>query len=993
VGGAGTWDNTNNAGMWKTTSGGTINAPNAPLATDTANFDIYSGTGAVSIAASATCANCTFDGPGITATLTANHTTTFTQLLIYSGTFDCSTFNHTMQTLYVFGGTFTCNGGTITITAGLNATGAVARTINLNNSTLSVAGSINMSGSNLTLNAGTSQLNLASPGSTITFFAGQSLYNVTFTSTQIGTSQVITNLSCNNLTFASTIVGSYGFSLGSNLTVNGILTIPPSTTTQGVSRFSIISSVIGTPRTITASTVSLRDDMDFRDITIVGTGWSGNRFGDCGGNTNITFSTAKTVYWNLAGSQNNSATGWATTPTGTPANDNFPLAQDTAIFTDTNPAASATLTCLHAYHTGTLDFSARTLSLAFSNSQSLNIYGNLTLSSTVTFSGSTISTFVGRNKTQIITTAGKSFVTNVTQNTIGGGVVFADAFSLTGSYTLTSGSLSTNYNFTAVSINANIGTNTRSVTFGANTVTLTQNFIMPASGFTFNAGTSQINFTGTGSVSLGASNVTNPPSFTFYNVSVNSTSTGTPLFGLYGVNTFNNLTISSKISEGIFNISITGSLTVNGTLTLLPPTILGSCRHSIRSNTLGVTSAITAASVSLHDDIDFRDITVLGNVWSGTRFGDCGGNTNIIFPASKTVYWNLSGASEIYSIAWATTPTGTPLAINFPLAQDNAIFTNNNPSSGATVIMSYRYAFNTIDYTNRTLPLTLTNSAGHELYGDALYSSSLTSNGTGQIVFCGRNKTQILRSAGFDHNSYIYNIQTIGGGVVFEDAFVGSGVSAGIVLNYGSLSTNYNVTFGYISSSNTNVRSLSMGSGTWTTLNGSIAFISAATSTNFTLNAGTSKIVVSTSASTLTFSGGGLTYYDLEIGGTTSTASFAFSGSNTFNTISSTRTSAYPITFNTGTTTTVANWAISGTAENLVTLRSSTSTGTSDLVKSGGGIVNSDYLRISGINASPVNTWYAGTHSTDVGNNTGWQFIVGVISEIVTAISNFFLLF
>jgi hypothetical protein len=83
-------------------------------------------------------------------------------------------------------------------------------------------------------------------------------------------------------------------------------------------RIMLRSSAVGTTRTLTVGTLSA-DDCDFRDITIAGTaaGGSPTRAGDCGGNSGVTFPAPKTVYWNLAGSQNWSATAWATTSGGT----------------------------------------------------------------------------------------------------------------------------------------------------------------------------------------------------------------------------------------------------------------------------------------------------------------------------------------------------------------------------------------------------------------------------------------------------------------------------------------------------------------------------------------------------------------------------------------------------------------------------------------------------------------------------------------------------
>jgi hypothetical protein len=50
--------------------------------------------------------------------------------------------------------------------------------------------------------------------------------------------------------------------------------------------------------------------------------------GDAGNNSGITFATGRSAYWNLAGSQDWTATGWALTNSGVPAVANYPLIQD-----------------------------------------------------------------------------------------------------------------------------------------------------------------------------------------------------------------------------------------------------------------------------------------------------------------------------------------------------------------------------------------------------------------------------------------------------------------------------------------------------------------------------------------------------------------------------------------------------------------------------------------------------------------------------------------
>lgn len=111
------------------------------------------------------------------------------------------------------------------------------------------------------------------------------------------------------------------------------------------------------------------------------------------------------------------------------------------------------------------------------------------------------------------------------------------------------------------------------------------------------------------------------------------------------------------------------------------------------------------------------------------------------------------------------------------------------------------------------------------------------------------------------------------------------------------------------------------------------------------------------------FSGGGLTYNIVNLTGATSTVT----GNNTFNTLGFTRAGVQTITM-TGYTQTVTNFTRdAGTSVKTIVNGS--------LVKAGGGYVSVDYYSISGNTATPVtNIWYAGTHSTDSGGNSGWNF-------------------
>lgn len=193
-----------------------------------------------------------------------------------------------------------------------------------------------------------------------------------------------------------------------------------------------------------------------------------------------------------------------------------------------------------------------------------------------------------------------------------------------------------------------------------------------------------------------------------------------------------------------------------------------------------------------------------------------------------------------------------------------------------------------------------------------------------------------------------------------------------LTIDAGTLNTNdYNITCAIISSSNSAIRTFNLGSST-ITLTSTGTVWNLGTSTNATINPGTSTIILSNNTTTARlFAGGSKQYYNLVIGGSTSTSTTTISGSNSFNDLSSTKTVAHTVTFSGGATNTFANFNLRGSAGKLVTINASS---TNTLVKSGSGVVDSDYLSLSASNAIPPNTWYAGPNSTLVSGVTGWIF-------------------
>lgn len=589
--------------------------------------------------------------------------------------------------------------------------------------------------------------------------------------------------------------------------------------------------------------------------------------------------------------------------------------------------------------------------------------GTITVSGSITLVAGMSYTHSGPvtiNATATLITAGKTFPA-LTINGSGITVTLGDAYTSVGIITHTTGTFVTaNYNVTAGAINSNSG-NVRTLTLGSSTVSVTDttgiNFSTPTN-LTFNADTSQINLTNANALLTGGGK-------TFYNVSLTSTSSG-GIKQILGANTFNNLTFAAPAAAGIIQVNLQYDQTINGTLTCSGATVLR--RIMVYSLTRGTARTITVATCS-PTDCDFRDITIAGGASpiSGTRLGDCGGNTNITFDAPKTVYWNPSASASFFSASWATSSGSTTLLdTNLPLAQDTAIV-DEGSRAGINAIPA-GINMGELNMSNRTTALTVALfSSSYTIYKNLTLGSGITTSGISPLTFSG-GTSQTITSNGrtFTGGITISTLSTVS----LSDAAV---INTGFTLNTGTFdASTYNLTTGTVTSNPGASRTLNMGSGTWTlTGTGTVWNLN---SSALTFNKGTANIVLSdTTTSARSFAGGGLTYNKLTIGGATGTSTLTIGGNNTFSELASTKTVAHTITFSGNSTQTVGAWTITGTSGKVVTLQSS-STSSYTLTKTGGGTVSCDYMSISRSTATPGSTWYAGTNSTNGGNNSGWAF-------------------
>lgn len=1032
VGGTANWDGT--AGTkWALTSGG-LGGQAVPTSADDVFFDSNSGTGTVTIAAGNTGAksiSCTGTGTFAgtltgTAAITVSGSITLVAGMTYSYT-GTITINATATLITASKalGSVTINGSGITVTLGdafnhdlvsglydINLTQGTfdtanytvtanrfissnsnTRTVNLGSSTVtlysgSATGAWNCTtATNLTVNAGTSTISLA--GAPLKFFrgGGKTYYILNNNSFNPSTPVTIRDSNTfNDITCSATGNHTLNIFQGSTQTVTNFTYTPSADASVILTNGDTVtgtSSISKSSGTVTVSRFIIKN--------MIGTGgatWNANDSVDLGNNTGWNFTAAPARYW-VGGTDTWDTTAgskWATSSGGA-GGASVPAAV-TPVYFDNNSGAN---TVTIGSNGGCAGLICTGFTGTLTGSTALNLYGELTLVSGMTYSYTGSLTF---NKTCTITSGGKT-LGSVTIPQSGQTITLGDACTLgtTNTFTLTIGTLDLNGNTLSTGIFSSNTSTARAITFGSANIALTSTTgsttilsMATATGFTFTGtGGFTRNMAATATVVFGTTGGTtsNAP-----NLTVNAGSSAlTITSGSY----FKNVDFTGSTSSVTATYNAAGNLTLasGGTYTSLVPTFLVSGTLTSVGKTLGDTTVNgSGITVTLGDACTLNTTSTFtltsgtlnlnGNTLSTGIFSSSNSNTRAItFGSQNIALTSTVAAATVLSIGTATnfsmTTSGggftrnqaATATVNFGIFADGTAsnapnLTVNAGSSTLTINSStFPCTFKNLNFTGSTCSINATNIPR--------IAGNLTLASGGTYTF---NNYEFIASGTFTSAAKSISALNINGSgitVTLADA----ANCATLTLTNGTLDLagfTYTVTTSAVTAAGT--KNLTFNGGTLVCSASSATAWNNAQPTNFTTTAGTGTGIISmTGTGSKTFVGGGSTYNcTLRQGG----GSLVISGSNTFSNIEN---STQPVTvqFTAGTTQTFTNFSLTGTAGNLVTINSSSAGSQATLSKSSG-TVSVNYLSIRDSNATGGAAWYAGTNSTNVSNNTGWIF-------------------
>jgi len=808
--------------------------------------------------------------------------------------------------------------------------------------------------------------------------------------------------------------------------------------------------------TITINRVSLQDNNATGGATFIA-----NNTLDLGNNTGWAINpvSSEDLYW-VGGTGNwSDVSHWAAS-TGGPGGYCLPTQIDNVIFdansfTQTGQAVYVDIADAECQDMDWSGVSYNPTFTANSNTYNLHVFGSLTLDPAMNYSFQGKVYFEGGAKSKAtynITMNGHNLNNDVYFNGIGGEWVLQDEFNAgNNNIYLNNGSLNTNGQTVSCNIFNSNNSNTRVLILGSSIINCAASgaiaWNINGTNLTLNAGTSEIRiassngdfrsennpvlqyddvlFQSTGGTSTLNSNAEfNTVTFmgngevkgsgTFNNVTFNfdglineNNTFGTALFNgngvINGTNVFDILEFSydkTYTLQAGYIQTITTDLIANGTCYL--PVVIQSSNPGTQATFSKLSGSVVVDYVTLQDNN-----AIGGASFTANNTLDLGNNSGwtINAPAPLDLYW-VNGTGDWSDIShWASSSGGTG-GYCLPSADDDVFFDANSfDGPGQLVYLDLAdLECKDMDWTDVTDNPTFTaySPTYHlHVFGSLTLDPYMVFDIQGEIYFDGTTTGNTITTAGHQFNSHI-NFNGAGGEWTLQDEL--DVASNAIVLKFGVLNTNSQVVNArkFLSFYN-NTRGVVLGSSV-ITLTDDFDFGWDVNGTNFTLNAGTSEIILNSlfagfrsivgnylNYNKITFpTPGGMsmlytddevavaTFYneaDIREGGVFGEVNLYENGSirdgNEFNNLNLSPGKNYE--FESGQTQLIINQLnITGGSCTPIYLYSDTP-GSQATISKSSGTVTGDYVFVKDMNATGGATFNL-NNSFDLGNNTGWNF-------------------
>ena len=683
---------------------------------------------------------------------------------------------------------------------------------------------------------------------------------------------------------------------------------------------------------------------------------------------NLNFFAAN-YYW-VGGTGNwTDLSHWATTSGGATFYSVLPTANDNVIFDALSFSGSGQSVSLNgsSVKCDNMNWSGAAFNPTFlgNSTDTVNVYGSLIFNVTMTNNALGHFYFWSSAANDSIKTNGQSLKRSAFFN--GSGTYnLRSAFTCSDTLNLLRGTLNTNgYKVICKKFNST-STITRALNLAASTVSITgvgTAWNVSSTGLTFTPGTSKIIFNTNSSsiVSFNSGGVT---------VNYNVVDFQCSEAKIIDAGTFDSLLISGGTSVTLPNskTQFLNMLVANGT-----------CGSPITIKSDGTTAATISKTNATNITCNYLKLSLITKSGAGTftannsiiEVAPCA-NWVVNAPGSATTYYWINGNGKWSDVLHWSTTSGGAAGTCIPGPGDNVVFnTSSGFASNDSVIIDKSSYCNNMTWTG-ALPNPRLAGTGTklEIKGSLTFVGSMSAPFTGDYKFVGTS-TQTITTAGVVLNGNSY-FNGLAGQWQLGGAFTSN---KNMIIQSGHLNTvNNNVScFNFISTSGTG-RQLTLGSSVFTITGYNNGWQITAP---FTLNAGTSEIILSNATSdVVNFKGAALTYNHL-------TLNNKYTSITTANIFKRVKIAAgNVVTLESGITQTMDSLLCNGTCAKPITIEASSNYGpAANISKTGYTVTAVAYVNFKNVTAStatPVRVYNA-SNSTSQYTTTGWT-ITGALA-------------